>query len=464
MSATSGRPRSWITFACLLFLTSVMAWSGYVQKRPCLQNQWQDAFQYTRHCYSDIVPLYYAEKLADGAVPYRDHPVEYPVLIGGAMLVASDAARPADPIERPRRNYQINVLMLTAGLFAVVITTGLLGGRRRWDAAMVAVAPVMLVYEFYNWDLYAMAFAGFGMEAWRRRRPELAGVLFGLGAATKIYPAFLLVALLPLCFRAGRMRAWYVASASATAAFVAVNLPIYLNYREGFLEFYRLSRRRGAEIDTIYYQLGHLTERFTGGFGKTVHDLVAPNLSGERHPSALNLITLLALIVLWSAIYLIVLRAPTRPRVPQVAFLIVVAFLLVNKVWSPQYALWYLPLGVLALPRWRMFALWQLLEVSVFIGVMGYLAFWINRDHGVSAGPFFTAVVLRNLMLLTMAGLIVRDMYRPSRDLVRRDDVDDPAGGVLDGTEDRWPDWWPLRTRAQELVPTVPDAAEAARP
>lgn len=455
MSATQVRPRRLVTFFCLLFLTFVMAWAGYVQKRPCLDNSWQDAFQYTRHCYSDIVPLYHAEKLADGALPYRDHPVEYPVLIGGAMLVASDAARPYEPAVRPRRNYQINVLMLTAALLAVVITTAMLGGRRRWDAAMVAVAPVMLVYEFYNWDLYAMAFAGFGMEAWRRRRPELAGVLLGLGAATKIYPAFLLVALLPLCFRAGRMRDWFAASITATGAFVAVNLPIYLNYREGWLEFWRLSRRRGAEIDTIWYQVGHLTERFSGGIGKTVHDLVAPDLSGQRQPSALNLMTLVALVVLWSLIYVVVLRAPSRPRIAQVAFLIIVAFLLVNKVWSPQYALWYLPLGVLALPRWRIFALWQVLEVSVFIGVMGYLAFWVNRDHGVSAGPFFTAVVFRNLMLLTMSGLIIRDMYRPNHDVVRRDGVDDPAGGVLDGTDDRWPAWWPLRTSRPAVVPEV---------
>jgi hypothetical protein len=32
---------------------------------------------------------------------------------------------------------------------------------------------------------------------------------------------------------------------------------------------------------------------------------------------------------------------------------------------------------------------------------------------------------------------VVRDVLRPERDVVRRDGVDDPAGGVLDGAPDR---------------------------
>lgn len=436
MSATSGWPRRLSTLACLLLLTTATAWAGYVQKRPCLDNSWTDAFQYTRHCYSDILPLYHAEKLNERALPYRDHPVEYPVLIGGSMLLASEAARSYPEPVRSRRFYQITVLVLTAGLLAVVVTTALLAGRRPWDAALVAVSPVVYVYLFYNWDLIAMAFAGFAMEAWRRRSPALAGVLIGLGAATKIYPAFLLVALLPLCYRSGRMRAWAVASAAATGAWIAVNLPVYLAYRDGWLEFYRLSRRRGAEIDTVWYQIGHLTEQFQSGIGKRVHDLVAPQLTDETSPSALNLMAFVALVVLWSLIYFAVLRAPRRPRVPQVAFLIVVAFLLVNKVWSPQFAIWYVPLGVLALPRKRVFVPWQVAEIAVFAGALGYLAYWIDPARGVTAGPFFMAVVVRNLILIAMSAAMIRDMYRPDQDLVRRDGVDDPAGGVLDGADD----------------------------
>ena len=36
--------------------------------------------------------------------------------------------------------------------------------------------------------------------------------------------------------------------------------------------------------------------------------------------------------------------APRRPRFGAMAFLVIAAFLLTNKVYSPQYVLWLLPL------------------------------------------------------------------------------------------------------------------------
>lgn len=52
--------------------------------------------QYTRFCYTDVLALYYAERLNEGAVPYRDHPVEYPVLTGYFMgALGCRSTRPA---------------------------------------------------------------------------------------------------------------------------------------------------------------------------------------------------------------------------------------------------------------------------------------------------------------------------------------------------------------------------------
>src|SRR5688500_8150960 len=156
---------------------------------------WVNEHQYTYLCYSDIYPLFGAERLSEGALPYRDHPVEYPVLIGGVMWLAGDFARETDPEDAGRRFYRTTAVLLAMCALVVVATSFRLAGHRPWDALMVATSPVLAVFAFYNWDLLAAAFAGAGMEAWRRRRPALAGVLWGLGAAAKLYPAFLLVAL-----------------------------------------------------------------------------------------------------------------------------------------------------------------------------------------------------------------------------------------------------------------------------
>ena len=45
-------------------------------------------------------------------------------------------------------------------------------------------------------------------------------------------------------------------------------------------------------------------------------------------------------------------------------------------------------------------------------------------------------MLLRDAVLVALAALVVRDVLRPELDVVRRDGVDDPAGGVLDGAPD----------------------------
>ncbi|HEV7188805.1 MAG TPA: hypothetical protein VGN28_12995, partial [Blastococcus sp.] len=131
------------------------------------------------------------------------------------------------------------------------------------------------------------------------------------------------------------------------------------------------------------------------------------------------------------------LAAPVRPRVGQLAFLLVAGFLLLNKVWSPQYSLWLLPLAVLARPRWRSLLLWQATEALLWVP---RLLWYLGTDHrGVKVEWFLLAVVVRDLAVLTLMGLVVRDIFRPDGDVVRTTwpGVDDPAGGVLDGARDR---------------------------
>jgi uncharacterized membrane protein len=143
-------------------------------------------------------------------------------------------------------------------------------------------------------------------------------------------------------------------------------------------------------------------------------------------------LVLLGLAAAWLA-----LRAPVRPRVAQLAFLLVAGFLLLNKVWSPQYSLWLLPLAVLARPRWRSLLLWQATEALLWVPrMLWYLG---TADKGVDVQWFFLAVGLRDLAVVVLMGLVVRDVWHPDGDVVRTSwpGTDDPAGGVLDGAPDR---------------------------
>jgi uncharacterized membrane protein len=419
------------------FLTAGLAWA---QKAACRDPfSWQHEHQYTRLCYSDVTALYYAEGLNTGQTPYVDHPVEYPVVVGGVMWFASEVARsmPFVPARHEAEAFfDITALILAAGLLLVVVMTAKVARRRPWDAAMVALAPAMVVHAYTNWDLVAAAFLALAIHAWSREHPEWAGFWIALGTASKLYPAFVLVPLLGLCLRSGQLRAWARTVVAAVATFAAVNIPVYLaagtfdpvtgkldpNGQNAWLRFWSLNRHRPADWDSLWFLIQRNRSSATKPFNWSEHTL--------------NLGVAVLVVLVFALILVIALTAPRRPRFPQLAFLTVAGFLLVNKVDSPQYVVWLIPLAVLARPRWRAFLVWQATELVV-LATRFY--FFVGNDkpgQGIGYRGFGMAVVARDIALLVVMGLVLRDIYRPELDVVRRDGEDDPAGGVLDQAPD----------------------------
>jgi uncharacterized membrane protein len=292
---------------------------------------------------------------------------------------------------------------------------------------MIGLSPLLFVHAFTNWDLFAVALATAGLWAWARRRPVLAGVLLGLGIAAKLYPVLLLGALFLLCLRAGRLRVWLRTGVAAAGTWLVVNAPIAVLASENWSRFFRLNNSRPADPDTIWNLVLHAT-------GGRAFD--GPLAEGQS-PTVLNAVVAVVLVVMIAAATWLTLAAPVRPRVAQLAFLLVAGFLLLNKVWSPQYSLWLLPLAVLARPRWRSLLLWQATEALLWVP---RLLWYLGTDHrGVKLQWFLLAMGVRDLAVLTLMGLVVRDVLRPDGDVVRTTwpGVDDPAGGPLAGTPDR---------------------------
>ncbi|MGY1724903.1 glycosyltransferase family 87 protein [Blastococcus sp. SYSU DS0533] len=436
--AVTGRALFWTPLrVCLLFTALVLA-AAWVKQAPCSDGNWTGSKQYTHLCYNDAVPLFGIYGLDTGSVPYLDSAVEYPVLTGGLIQLAAVIARGYDrlatgvgllPDALPVQSYYV-VTCLLLSVCALLVTRGVLGlaGRRPWDAAMVGLSPVLLVHAFTNWDLLAVALTTLAMWAWARHRPAVAGVLLGLGVAAKLYPLLVLGVLFPLCLRAGRLRAWLTAAGAAAAAWLAVNLPVAVLAPENWARFFSLNRSRGANPESIWAMLIH----WSGG---TFLD--GPLAEGQP-PGQLNAVVAVLLVLSVAATTWLALAAPLRPRVPQLAFLLVAAFLLLNKVYSPQYALWLLPLAVLARPRWRSLLLWQASEVLVWtLTMLHYLG---ADNRGVDVEWFYTAVLVRDVALVVLMALVVRDVLAPDRDVVRTSwpGVDDPAGGPLEHASDRW--------------------------
>ncbi|TKJ26495.1 glycosyltransferase 87 family protein [Blastococcus sp. CCUG 61487] len=434
--AVTGRAPFWTPLrVCLLYavLGLSLAW---IKQEPCADGRWADGVQYTHLCYSDTVPLFSLYGLDGGALPYLDASVEYPVLTGAFMALAALLARAYDglagatallPELAPVHAYYL-VTCLLLSCCALVTVRAVLGlsGRRPWDAAMIGLSPLLVVHAFTNWDLFAVALTTLGMWAWARRMPVLAGVLLGLGVAAKLYPVLVLGALFLLCLRAGLLRTWLRAALGAAGAWLLVNLPVALASFENWGRFFRLNSVRPADPDSVWNIVRHVRDG----------ELFDGSLAEGQTPVVLNAVVAAAMLLLVLGVGWLTLAAPVRPRVPQVAFLLVAGFLLLNKVWSPQYSLWLLPLAVLARPAWRSLLAWQATEALLWVPrMLWYLG---TENGGIDVEWFFLAVGLRDVAVVVLMALVVRDVLRPDGDVVRTSwpGVDDPAGGPLDHAPD----------------------------
>src|SRR5659263_644657 len=217
---------------------------------------------------------------------------------------------------------------------------------------------------------------------------------------------------------------------SGPGAFMAALAPHRGGGANALLRFVDLNRTRPANWDSLWFVLQHVT-------GHAL-DRVGP-IDGA--PGRLNAAVFAGLLLTMAAVVVLALRAPRRPRLPQLYFLALVGFMLTNKVHSPQYVVWLLPLAVLARPSWPAFLAWQATEVLLLPARM---YFFVGLAHpgpypgaGLPEGWFLLAVLARDAAMLSFAALVVRDICAPERDRVRAVDVDDPAGGPLDGAPDR---------------------------
>jgi uncharacterized membrane protein len=419
---------------------------GYLQKLPCRRVGFDFIPTVRNACYTDIYPLYFGRGLADGKIPYLDkikEPVEYPVLTGGFMEGAATVARwfgGDNVISRGMWFFDLTAMALVVCAAVTVSATALVAGRYGLRSGlMVAASPALLLSIYINWDLLAVVLAALALAVWARRRPALSGVLLGLAVAAKFYPVVFLGPLFLLCLRAGRWREFGRLLAGTVASWLVVNVPIMLLAFDSWSRFYTFNQQRPVDWGSIFFIA------WQHGLS-AVGDVPTLNLMGEA-----------GFAVLAIAIALLVLLAPRRPRLPQVMFLVLAAFLLTNKVWSPQYVLWLLPLVALARPKLPAYLLWQAGEIVYFFGIWWYLLAGSEQTSGMSLsdtlgsllaghapadgidlGVYTIALLARFVTVLVMAVLIVIDILVPRLDVVRADGADDPAGGVLDGAADRF--------------------------
>ena len=233
-------------------------------------------------------------------------------------------------------------------------------------ALYLALTPTLALHAFTNWDLLAVA-----------------GVGIGVGVATKLYPGLLLLPFLAQRWREGDRRGAGRMAAGAAGTWLALNVPFALLAGDGWSRFFRFNATRTADWDSLWFIGCH---HLTGNLGCVDTPLVNAG-------SAIVFVASVGL-VWW-------LKRRVDPGFARwtAAFPVLVLFLLSNKVYSPQYSLWLLPLFALALPDLLLFLLFSATEVAVFFSRFSWFAAY-SGGSGVKIEAFEAAVIARAIVLI----------------------------------------------------------------
>ncbi len=381
MSAISTARRSTSSSLILmLVLTSVVFLAGALQKAPCANQGFVERNTGVQlQCYSDVATLFRNEQLVGGRLPYLDACVpspnncdEYPPITMYTMRAAAWVGGEGDPY---LRFYWVNAGIL---LICALLTTALLvrlGARTE----LFAAAPTLAIYGTMNWDLIPVAFTTGALVAFFRRRDALAGAMLGLGAAAKVYPAFILVPLIGDRLATNDRRGALRLALAALTAWVIVDIPFVVAAPGPWSTFLRFNADRLADHGTLWHAACTVGACFSPRF----MDLgtVALTAGGT------------------ALIWLSLRRAdPEFPRWTM-GFPILVLFFLTSKVSSSQYILWILPWFALTARAFMPYIAEQATEVFVYIAIFSFFAA-TQGGEGVSYPIVAFALLARSAALV----------------------------------------------------------------
>ncbi len=314
---------------------------------------------------SDPDHLYFLRGLGTHPLPYIDARIEYPVLTGVFMTVSAGLTHGLADYLR------LNSILLGACSIGCVCT---LWSISRRAAYVFALSPLLLVYSLANWDLFAILLMLLGWRAYLRHRYASAGAWLALGVFAKFFPFILLGACL-----LGLVKRWRTDrdqrsrsdlirfTTAAAGASAIVNLPFAIPAFHNWIWFWVFNERRNSNADLLAWL--HVMSAASTGTVNLV-------LTG---------IVVIAIIAGGVAIW-------RGARIAHVSALVFLVFMVMEKVYSPQYTLWVFVYAVLA--DWD---LWTLVALSL-MGLVDYAAAAVHIALVHSGTPKLLNWYVRNIM------------------------------------------------------------------
>jgi hypothetical protein len=372
--------------------------------------------------HADVV-LYFqvAERIVQGQVPYADFALEYPpaALI---PMVLPYLSWPVQPLTF--ETYQWLFLgqsaVISAGIGGIIAwignrqaaAKGMVLGVSRYILVAAAIAPIMA----WRFDLFPAALAIGGVASAIGGRPALAGALLGLGMAAKVFPVVLMPVLVLLYLATRRWQAMgRLVGGFVVAVFVAW-LPIVAIAPAEAFSFVEWQQERPIQIESIqggfHLLLGLL---FDTGVG-IVQNFGSVNVLFPGTDQGLGQQSLVVVAALLGTLALVFVRfrrdaalgGPEPGTIVAAAAAVLLALLVTNKVFSPQYMIWLVPFAAL-LTRGQAY----LLAVTA---LLTSVIFPLNYEQLIAQEPWPIVMVnVRNGMMAALLAWVVIRCFLPIR-------------------------------------------------
>jgi len=370
------------------------------------------------------VPLYqhYATLVRGGGVPYRDFRFEYPPAALPAFLVPSYMSWSY------ATSFAVLIGVCGAGCLALValaLRDVEAEGRRVWAALLlIGIAPIVLGSLFdTRFDLWPTLLAVGALAALVQERPFLTGALLGLGFAAKLWPVVLLpIAVVHLWRRRGGDAA-IVACAAFVVVAAACFVPFAVLAPDGLRAMFSDQLQRPLQVESLGAAVLMAAQHLGMRPLATVTTHGAQALSGRGAGLAADLSTALdlaAVVAIW-----IVFAGRRHARGEDVllaAAATVCTLVAFDKVLSPQYLIWLVPVVALVGGRTGIVAGGLLLVALGLTQTWFPTHYWqLALDH---ASPWSWYLLVRDLALLALAAVLLARLSR-ARD--------------FEGGRERWP-------------------------
>lgn len=351
----------------------------------------------------------FAAPVLEGAIPYRDVFLEYPPLAAPAIAAPGLLGTGEEVFRLAFAGWTLAL----AG--AVLVLCGALarrtGGDRTRAMLAVACAPLLLgAMVRTHFDLAPVALTLGALLLLVSGRPRAGMAVLGLGVMTKGFPLVVApVALAWLTATNGRRAAFESTAAMATVSLALVALAVAAS-PSGAVDALTYQGDRPVQLESTPASVLLVLDGLGLGQARSVK---SHRSDGLVHPAddVISAISVGSVAALVAILCLLAARGPGEPRRLVLASLAAVAaFACLGRILSPQFLIWLVPLGALAL-AWGLNALAAAVAAAAVLTQVEFPARYfdvVDREPGAIA-----LVCVRNAVLIAVLALAVRVLNGP---------------------------------------------------